>query len=198
MATRPTTQYGRSLRRGRDNTDFIPTIKVEGLAELRDKLLALGPALGARVLRSGARAAMQPVLEEARRLVAVDTGLTRDSITLRAKMPKSGDTLTRVGIKIQKLSAAKRAYSLKGTGGSRNLKKSTMRAYYRESAHWRWHFLEFGTKTQRAQPFLRPALAKHKDQVIAALRLEVAKRVERVWKYRRKQALMAKRVFGDY
>lgn len=178
------------MARGRRSgpSDFIPDLKVEGLKELRDKVLALGPETGPKVLRAAARAAMQPVLEEARRLVPVDSGLMRDSIVLSSKIPKSGDTVTRVGIRIKK----QRRPNLRGL----RVSKSTRRAVNRMSAHWRWHFIEFGTVRQKARPFLRPALATHKDRVIASIKAEIAKRVERVWRYRRKQAAMARAVFG--
>jgi HK97 gp10 family phage protein len=174
-----------------------PAIKVEGLAELREKLLALGPEVGAKALQGAAREAMKPVLETAKRLAPYDTGdehtgaHLRDSIVLTAKIPKGGDTLCRVGIRIR---ALKRP-SLKGTRGK--VSKATKRYVFRGSAAWRWHFAEFGTAHQRARPFLRPAFAQHREEVVDSLKREIAKRVERIWKNRKKQAAIALAVFGE-
>ena len=159
------------------------SVTIKGLAELRDKLLALGPEVGAKVLRTAAREAMKPVLAEAQRLAPRDTGALHDAIVLVAKMPKSALTLTRVGLKIR---ALKRTFNVPTKAESEAI-----------SARARWHFAEFGTAHTKAHPFLRPALETHKDAVISSLKAEIAKRVERVWKQRRKQAAIAKAVFGE-
>ena len=65
-------------------------VKIEGLKELRQKLLAIGAIAGQKVIASAARAAMKPVLEEARRLAPVHRGVLRDSIKLKATKPRRG------------------------------------------------------------------------------------------------------------
>lgn len=157
------------------------SIKIEGLGELREKLLALGPEVGAKTLRSAARVAMAPVLEEARRLAPVDTAQLRESIVLVARMPKSGDAVARVGLKIKALGSRPNLRGLK-------VGKSTKQAVARMSAHWRWHFAEFGTARHRATPFLRPALAKHRESVVETLKAEIKKRIDAVWKKRARSA----------
>ena len=156
------------------------SITVSGMTELRDKLMALGPAASVKVLRAAAKEAMKPVLAEARRLAPVDTEQLRNSIVLVARTPRGGDSVAQVGLKIK---AGVRP-NLRGLA----VKSGTKRAVSRMSAHWRWHFAEFGTAYTKATPFLRPALAKHRNEVVESLRAEIAKRIERVWKRRAKAA----------
>src|SRR6266536_1856444 len=72
--------------------------KIEGLEELREKLEGLGAIAGQKVVASAARAAMQPVLDEAVRLVPKKTGLLAKTLRLTATKPKSGDIVASAGI----------------------------------------------------------------------------------------------------
>src|SRR5690554_412384 len=112
-------------------------MKIEGLAALEAKLQELGAELGQKVLTAAARRAMRPVLEEAKRLVPKDTGALRDAITLSTGKPKEGETVAVAGLRIGKSKGAKDG---------------------RMPPAARWHFVEFGTASQAARPFLRPAL----------------------------------------
>lgn len=138
------------------------SLKVEGLAELQRKLTELNDVtLAAKVLAAAARKAFAPVLETARNLVPVDTGLLRDGIKLTVKRPKSGDAVVVVGLRIAAVKGAKKA-------GRKTA-----------SPHWRWHFVELGTSKMAAHPFLRPALDANASAVVDALREELAKGISK-------------------
>jgi HK97 gp10 family phage protein len=60
------------------------------------------------------------------------------------------------------------------------------------SPHWRWHFIEGGTSTQPARPFLRPALDANAQTVVANLGSELRKVIDSVLKKRKKAAKAGK------
>jgi len=138
-------------------------MRVDGLEAAKARLLELrDAALTAKVLSQAARKAFKPVIEAARQKVPVDTGLLRDSIRVTAKQPKRGDTSIVVGLRI----AA-------GGGGGK-----------RESAAWRWHFVELGTAKLPARPFLRPALDRNHQAVLELFKVELQKSIAKALKKR--------------
>lgn len=138
------------------------SLKLEGLDKLNEQLEQLGAELAVKTIRQAARRAFKPVLETAKQLVPVETGLTRDNIVIATEKGGEGDTVVTVGLKV------------KAFKGAARLGRKTA------SPHWRWHFIELGTVKMRARPFLRPALDQNADQVVELLRDELAKGLARV------------------
>lgn len=143
------------------------SLEVQGMRHLHADLNALGTELAAKLLASAARKAFKPVLETAQALAPVDTGTLRDNIKIRVVKPKTGDSVVVVGLRIAKV---KNAPNNAG------------------SPDWRWHFVELGTKHIAAQPFLRPALEQNAAGVVAALKVELRKKIDRAVKRRAKAA----------
>ncbi len=147
---------------------------IDGFRELKAQLEDLGAELGVKVLSAAGRKAFTRVLETARALVPVDTGVLRDSIKLTVKRPKyEGDPVI-VGLRIIKLKGA----------DSRAPKRP--RGY--GSAEWRWHFVELGTMFKGAQPFLRPALDSNANGVIDDLKASLTKGIARAVRKRARAA----------
>ena len=165
-------------------------IKLEGLAELQEKLLSLaGSVAGRKSLVGAARAAMVPVLEAARQNAPRDTGVLGDSIYIASARPDtSGNIVASAGLLVKKSSQYKSF--IKGTKKRilGKLPKGAKRRLNRTSAHWRWHFVELGTSKMRARPFLRPALEANKDKVLQILVEQLRKRVNLAAKRRAKSA----------
>lgn len=127
------------------------TLKMEGLEGVMGAIRELGPKLSGRALGSAARKSFLPVLERARQLAPVDTGLLRDSIVLESRVGKGGtsaDAAVVVGLRVR------------AVRGAAKLGRKT------NSAHWRWHFIEMGTAKRAARPFLRPALDENAQRVV--------------------------------
>jgi HK97 gp10 family phage protein len=143
----------------------------EGLKDLEKDLVALGANEGRKTLTRAARKAFTPVLEAAQANAPADTGLLRDNIKIVAQKPKDGDGVVTVGLRIAKAK----------TGAP----DSTRPLNY-QSPHWRWHFIEGGTSTQPARPFLRPALDANAEKVVGDLRGELRTAIDRVLKKRAK------------
>lgn len=145
--------------------------KLEGLEGLKAQLEELKVQAAAKVLARAARKSFEPVLETARALVPVDTGLTRESIRLAVVRPKEGGPVVRVGLRI---AAAKGAQKL---GREVSL-----------SPHWRWHFIELGTSKMAAKPFLRPALDQNAAKALEILKQELLAGIQRALRRQRKGA----------
>lgn len=133
------------------------SLKMTGIGELMGKLDALGAIAGRKVLTAVARKAMKPVHQSALQKVAVDRGALKASIRLATVKPKSSNVVASAGI------------SIRGPG-----------------AH-RWHFEEFGTRRQKARPFLRPAFAQHQQAILTSITELLAKAIHQATKrqYRR-------------
>lgn len=137
------------------------TIQVHGLDALKAQLDELGAVLAGKALAQAARKAFAPVLAAAQARAPVDTGLLRDSIKIAVQRPKNGDTVVVVGLKV---AAAK---------GALKLGRKTL------SPHWRWHFVELGTRNMAAKPFLRPALDSQAQAVVSSLTTELRASIDR-------------------
>lgn len=145
-------------------------LKLQGLEGLKAQLEELKAEAAAKALRRAARVAFAPVLATAKALVPVDTGLTRDHITIVTQKGGDRDTVVRVGLKI-------RAFK-----GAAKLGRKTA------SPHWRWRFIELGTVKMAAHPFLRPALDQNAQHVLDLLRDELVKGIARAVKRQRREA----------
>ena len=137
------------------------SFKLDGLAALEAKLTELDAEVAQRALVTACRKAMQPVLDDAKDLVPIWSGALRDAIKLSTGKPKDGATVAVAGLRI-------------GSASSYNTGELPPSA--------RWHFVEYGTSTQPARPFLRPALDKNADGVLDTLKKELAAAIKRAIK----------------
>lgn len=145
--------------------------RIEGLEELESKLseiMALGRAdtIARQTVVRAAKEAMQPVLQEVQATAPYDAEKPRDArnpihlrdtVKLAARIPNETD---RRSTMVNQTDAAIAVVSVK---------KSAVSLAQ-----------ELGTKKLAPQPFLRPALAKHKDSVVALFKDELAGYIEQV------------------
>jgi HK97 gp10 family phage protein len=138
--------------------------RIDGLAELESKLseiMALGRAdqVARQTLVKAAKTAMEPVFYEVQSTAPYDAEKPRDArnpihmrdtVKLEARIPNQTD---RKSMMVNQTDAAIAVVSVK---------KSAVSLAQ-----------ELGTKKLHAQPFLRPALARHKDNVVAAFKDEL-------------------------
>lgn len=133
---------------------------IQGLAELRPRLLAIPDKMLKRILQPSLRIAANVVKDREVELVPVDTGAARDSIKVVARR----GTPTRVVFNVVAggdLSAAKQA------------KHGIRSPYYVV-------FLEFGTVKMRAQPFARPAFEQEAPVAVDMFVIAVGDRLPQV------------------
>lgn len=138
--------------------------RIDGLEELESKLseiMALGraDAIARQTLVKAAKTAMEPVFYEVQSTAPYDAEKPRDArnpihlrdtVKLEARIPNQSDhksmMVNQTDTAIAVVSVKKSAVSLAQ---------------------------ELGTKKLQPQPFLRPALARHKDNVVAAFKDEL-------------------------
>lgn len=131
--------------------------RIEGLEDLESKLSELmalgarGDTLAKQTLVKAAKNAMEPVLQEVQTTAPADSGMMRDSAKLTARIPNETD---RRSTMVNQSDAAIAVVSVK---------KSAVSLAQ-----------ELGTKKLHAQPFLRPALARHKDIVVEKFKDDLA------------------------
>lgn len=151
------------------------SVQVEGLKELGEQLQKLSIETQAKVLRAGLRAAVQPIAEEARRLVprgGSPEGLhLADAITVVAPKP-TGARGAVAGIKMASKNVQIHDEELEGMFGGKSLRFKL--------PGWRWHFVEFGTPTTQARPYLRPAFDAKAQEAITVFRTFLAVRLEKI------------------
>jgi HK97 gp10 family phage protein len=135
----------------------VVTVKVEGLAEIERKLRQLPERLGRnamkRALRKGANVIKQQAQANAK---AIDDPATREQISKniavasgsRKREREAGGLLMRIGV----------------SGGARPTSGDNGQPGG-NTTHWR--FVEFGTSTARAQPFMRPAMANAAERAMS-------------------------------
>lgn len=136
--------------------------RIEGLADLEAKLselMALGRAdkVAKQTLVKAAKTAMEPVLQEVQTTAPADSGMLRASAKLTARIPNETDRrstmIDQTDVAVAVVSVKKSAVSLAQ---------------------------ELGTKKLAPQPFLRPALAKHKDRVVTLFKEDLADYINEV------------------
>ena len=151
-------------------------------AELERTLRELPKKLQQRAvksaLRKGATVIKKAAQKNARRFDDPATASkVWKEITVRAgKRRRNGDVVMHVGVK----GGAKRYVNNK-----ENRRKGRVGGSYEGPGDvYYWRFLEFGTKFQRAQPFMRPAMSEHwreaMDTVSKALEVAIAKQAEKM------------------
>ena len=135
-------------------------VKIELLGDKKlDAALARlsGPAQK-KAFRKSAREAFKPVLAAAKQKVPVDTGKLKKSLKLRSLKRSRGT----IGVEVR-------------TGTREELEIPADEPGYYPMA------VEAGTKTQPAQPYIRPAFDENKDLVERRLRAALARNIDEAW-----------------
>ena len=141
-------------------------IRVEGLKEL-DRALGLLPrATGKNVLRRVARNALQPIIDDAKTKVHVDTGRLRDSLAVSTKLSRRQKSLHKKLVRGDKSSVEMFA----GAGAHSFVPQAIME--------------EFGSRFRGPHSFLRPAWDGGKMKVLSDIKkdlwMEIKKAADRV------------------
>lgn len=152
------------------------TTKVEGLKELEATLTRLPKTVGKRFLRTSLRKIGKPIADDARAKAPRDDGTLQNSIGVGSKLTKRQRSLHRRMFRDDRASAE----VFVGAGGVPQA-----------------HIKEFGSITNAAQPFLRPAWDAHKGQLVEQMKTELWSQIERRAKREaRKAARLAKKAGG--
>ena len=134
---------------------------VTGLRELEKALLDLEPAVGVKVLRAAGREAMKPVLEAATQDAHEDTGDLKAAMAISATKGK-GNTAVNINVGPTRTKATKKQ-------GGRKFTHVNQKAIAQE----------FGTRKQKADPFLVPALQRNAERVLVTFGRSLGNRIEK-------------------
>jgi HK97 gp10 family phage protein len=129
---------------------------VKGGKELDRTLNKMDRRLASKALKGGMKAAMEPVKDEAKRRVPVDTGLLRRSIRIATYGGKGY-----VGAVVR-------------SGTRKQLKIP------QDAKHYYPAYIEYGSQGKLARPFLRSAFAAKKNMVLNRVADDIRKAIERV------------------
>lgn len=117
-------------------------IALTGDREARANLSRIAASVGDDRMRIFAMQALEPVAEDARSLVPVRSGITRDGIVVSDRLPDGADA------------------EFNG--------RAVFVGVLEGDSYWAG-FLEFGTVKMRAKPFLLPAIDANQDRVFDLL-----------------------------
>ncbi|WP_421794294.1 HK97-gp10 family putative phage morphogenesis protein [Hydrocarboniphaga effusa] len=153
------------------------SIKVQGLDQLLKNLEQLPRELVSKnggLVRTALFKATKRIREQARQRAPRDTGvLAKNIIAVRDKNPRANGASERYIITVRKKRWSKQAKerATRRANGKIDYRRSND-AYY-----WRW--VEFGTATQQAQPFLRPAFESEKEAAVLDFKDSLASGIKR-------------------
>lgn len=130
------------------------TVDEKGLKQMKKILQNFPINVRKNAIKGMVRAGAKVIEEEAKRLVPVDTGNLRESISTISQNSKDKNIAHYAVTPLKNKSKTKRFISSNGTKWS--IKGQVADGYYA-------HMIEFGTSKMKAQPFLRPAESKHSE-----------------------------------
>lgn len=164
------------------------TIKVTGLKEIEAELQKLGSKDGTRVLRAAMMRAAQPIEQQAKMNAANlpnGSGALEKSIGRRFVVGRQESSLLilpslggRFSVLIAPIKSNRVAVALYNLFYKPRRKRRGI---------FHGHFVEFGTKRAKKQPFLAPALNARGAQAVGVLADEIRKGIERLLKRRARQ-----------
>ena len=137
---------------------MIPTVKVDGIKELRRALDRLPKELQHASESNALREGMKPVLKTARGIAPVQDGLLKKAIGLTVRKGKNGVT-ARVGART---GFKGRSLGFKMVKRGKNKGKMTER--FQDPSKYS-HLVEFGTSHSAAKPFIRPAVESNTSAI---------------------------------
>lgn len=150
------------------------TIKVDGLAELRESIRKLEGAMRKRVLGAAVAAGALVVVKEAKKTTAFKdrSGDLRAAIKQRrsTRDSKQDFEVRHVGVfknKTGRYAKTKRNVRLGRAG----------KEYTQDPPEYYWRFLEFGTVKMGPKSFLRPALQSSKQVAIDRIKQRCAQKL---------------------
>ena len=129
--------------------------EIKGLRELTKALKAFPQNVQNNILNSAVRAGAVTIQKEAKKNVPIRTGLTKASIIIKKRRPKSKSRI-KFSIGIRRIKDGREWYEK--NLNSKYFKDKPKDAYYA-------HMIEFGTSKMTARPFMRIQPYILKDEI---------------------------------
>ena len=151
------------------------TFKITGAEQIIDRLSTLPDKLQKKAAKIAARRGMAIVRDEARRNAKkIDDPESRNAIWKNIRVQEATKSGRKIGGVVMRVGVV---------GGARLGRKKAQEAKSadlpgKRTQHWR--LIEFGSKTNRAQPFMRPALATKIGAVTEKVTQELSAAIDRL------------------
>jgi HK97 gp10 family phage protein len=152
------------------------TIKIEGADKIIDRLSTLTSKLQKKAAKVAARRGMNIVRDEARRNAKkIDDPESRNAIWKNIRTQEATRSGRRLGGVVMRVGVVGGA-RLRGNDKTREAQSADLPG--KATQHWR--LIEFGSEKNRAQPFLRPAMATKQNAVIETVVSELSAAIDRL------------------
>lgn len=153
-------------------------VRVDGLKELQDKLLAIGIEFGAKAAISPVRSALRKgavvIQKSAQARVRRKTGTLADNIIVTSRGQGARDGFIDMKVTVR---AKATAYKV----NRKNIRLGRINLEYKNYGPLFYaRFLEFGTSHQPAYPFLRPAFEENKETVLPIIRQALSDAIDKL------------------
>lgn len=154
-------------------------VKVEGIQQLSARFKALSVGMRVKGVRAAVRKGANVVRDAAKAGArAIDRPETPLSIEKNVaiqfsskRLRRTGDVEFRIGVR----GGAKQYADTKENRRGRRVGQT----YKTGGSTFYWRFVEFGTSTVRARPFLRPAIENNTDKIMGVIVVEMNKQLDR-------------------
>lgn len=161
-------------KRGVVGTKDEGSVEVKGLKELDEKLQGLGNELAGKALYSALNRALTPVVKDAKKLARV-------AEEAHFQQQRGGPVLVRPGL-LKSAIRKKRLPKKEHVGELKN--GAVMGIYIGKGTKQKifpnyWHFIEYGTATVPAYPYLAPAFDKNVEVMINIFKTTLAANIEK-------------------
>ena len=152
------------------------TFKIEGADLIIDRLSTLPKKLQRKAAKIAARRGMNIVRDEARRNARkIDDPVSRNTIWKNIRTQEATRSGRRIGGVVMRVGVVGTAQL-----GKKRAQREAESANLPGKATQHWRMFEFGSKTTRAQPFMRPALASKVNAVTDKVAAELSAAIERL------------------
>jgi HK97 gp10 family phage protein len=143
------------------------TVKVEGLRGIKDALAELPKATGKNVMLRVLKQHAEPIADAARQLAPVDQGDLKRSIRVLAR--KAGGDAGKAAFAEAMRSGASRAEAGQAARAANRSAKNAVEVAIGPGRHPQAIMQEFGTHHHAAQPFMRPAWDRYREELLPSI-----------------------------
>lgn len=168
-------------------------MQVEGLREMQDALAELPKRTSKAVLRRALIKGGKPIADAATANAPVLNNVLAPSINVTTKMPKGHNPGKAAFAKAMRSGAGVQAARSAARDANRVAPPAFAEAFVGPGRMPQAHMQEFGTETNPAQPYMRPAWDAQKGNALATVTRELVVEIKAAVERARRKALKVKR-----
>lgn len=148
-------------------------MRLEGFNELAAALRELPERLARNGLRAAVNAGATIIKKDAQGRARVDTGALKANLYQKQIREQSGPMQQTFYVGVR------RGVAKYANNAANRRAGNAGKAYKNDGSTFYWRFLEFGTSTLAAHPFLRPAFESQKEAAVVAIGAKLDERIQK-------------------